>query len=144
MVVGLIAIVSCYFALNYSGFCFAQMRFISDEEKIKLFFDQINFQQSILVNGLSQNFDTNLTYIQIVPYGSFSEYVKKYPHCCGINTKNGYDLAPPDFIDRIFGYNSGDVVTIIYNAVYEDLKTGRKVKNLIYEESIQNCGSILN
>lgn len=137
-------LVLAYFALNYSGFCFSEMRFLSDEKKVKLVFNVINSKDSILLDNPNYSNHTKLEYIKIKPYESFEEYIKKYPACCGINTKSAYDLAPPDLLDRIFGYNSGDVVSVNYYARKKDVSNTEETVLFKFEERIQNCGTLLD
>jgi hypothetical protein len=51
---GVLLIPFVYFGLNYSGFCFAQKRYLSDEEKIRVVFDYQNSRDTIPID-LSEN-----------------------------------------------------------------------------------------
>ncbi len=133
-----------FFGLNYSGFCFSEMGYLSDKKKIKLFFDLINSKDSILLDNPNYSNNTKSNYIKIKPYKSFEEYIKKYPDCCGVNIKSGYDIPPPELLDRIFGYDSGDVVSVNYYAIKKDMSSTEKTVLFKFEERVQNCGMLLD
>ncbi len=121
-----------YFGLNYSGFCFAQMRYLSDEEKIRSVFDTQNARKSLYTNGLREH----------IKYKSFDEHIKENPDCCKINPKRSHDVPSPSFVDRIFGFNSGDFIFIDFKVRYVDEKGKQRVKEFSFENAVQNCGKV--
>jgi hypothetical protein len=60
--------------------------------------------------------------------------------CCSVNPGGGYEVPPTKFLDRILGYDSGDVVVINFKVRYLDengsLKTGEKR----FDNYLENCG----
>ncbi len=122
-----------YFGLNYSGFCFAQMRYLSDEEKIRSVFDYQNARSELPIN---------FKYYEHIKYESFDEYIKENPDCCKINSKRGHDVPVPWFLDRIFGFNSGDFIFIDFKMRYVDEKGKQRIKTLNFENAVQNCGKV--
>ncbi|MFN6515749.1 MAG: hypothetical protein RMY29_014805 [Nostoc sp. CreGUA01] len=92
-----LTILSIYFSLNYSGFCFAKMRYLSDEERFRMVFDYQNERTDLLnianVEGSIYNY---------IKYASFDEYIKENPDCCSINPGGSYDIGQASFLDRIF------------------------------------------
>jgi hypothetical protein len=138
LIVGIpLTVLVAYFALNYSGFCLAQMRYLSDEEKFKLVFDYHigNRIPEKIVNKTEQLY----TYIG---HKSFDEYIKENPECCTINPGGPYELPPPSFSDRITGHNSGDIIVIELTARYLDEKGKERLKEYKVEQALQNCGKI--
>ncbi|MDJ0615782.1 MAG: hypothetical protein QNJ63_03375 [Calothrix sp. MO_192.B10] len=119
--------------MNYSGFCFAQMRYLSDEEKIRSVFDYQNARSELPIN---------FKYYEHIKYESFDEYIKENPDCCKINSKRGHDVPVPWFLDRIFGFNSGDFIFIDFKMRYVDEKGKQRIKTLNFENAVQNCGKV--
>jgi hypothetical protein len=98
-----------YGSLNYSGFCFEEMRYLSDEEKIRG-----------AIANLLKNYNTSwyahhtitekvgdktkyqaYVYWQNIPFKDIDEFLKENPHCCVIN-RGGEDHLP-EFWEKIFG-----------------------------------------
>ncbi|MDJ0615780.1 MAG: hypothetical protein QNJ63_03365 [Calothrix sp. MO_192.B10] len=125
-----------YFGLNYSGFCFAQIRYLSDEEKLRLAFNSINNAEKLDV----ENKDGKSVYREQIPYKSFDEYIKENPDCCKINPRGGSDLPPPRFSDRIFGYHSGELIVINFKVRYIDDNGKQIIQETRIDNTLQNCG----
>ena len=116
------------------------MRYLSDEEKLRLLFNDLNQAKEFSVptkNG--QTVDR-----EHIPYKSFDEYIKENPDCCKINPPGGSDLAPPLFSDRIFGYHSGELIVINFKVRYIDDSGKRRIKEIRIPESLHNCGKIFS
>lgn len=133
-----LTILSIYFSLNYSGFCFAKMRYLSDYEKIQGAFDFQNHQNKIpaIIPGKKEQL------YDYIRYKNFDEYIKENPDCCSINPGGVYDLPPPDYLDRIFGFHSGDAIVINFKARYLDENGKQRLKEYQVEHAVQNCGQI--
>ncbi|MBD2394775.1 hypothetical protein VKI22_12065 [Cyanobacterium aponinum UTEX 3221] len=127
------------FLLNYSGFCLFSMKWLSKKEKIEAVFNYYNGRKILSVDIFKNGMLTIKSYNHI-QYSSFEEYIKKYPNCCIVNPPNGYDLASPSFMDRISGFNSGDVVVIEFAIRYLDKNNRIKNKKFTAENFISNCG----
>lgn len=142
---GLLLIPFVYFGLNYSGFCFAQMRYLSDEEKIRAEFDFQNNRDTLPLDNApnpehvkDKSFDGyNLAHIK---YKSFDEHIALYPECCSVNPGGPYEVSQANFFDRIFGYNSGDVVVIYFHARYLDENGKIETVENRFENYSRNCG----
>ena len=141
---GVLLILSVYFSLNYSGFCFAEMRYLSNEEKIRAEFDYQNSRDTLPLDNppdpkhvKDKSFDGyNLAHIK---YKSFDEYIALYPECCSVNPGGPYEVSPTEFLDRIFGYNSGDVVVINFQVRYLDENGLLKTVENRFENYSPNC-----
>jgi hypothetical protein len=114
-----------YFSLNYSGFCFEEMRYLSQEDKVRAVFDSLNNQEKI-------------DKIKHIKYKSFDEYLKENPDCCVVNPSYT-DLPTPSQIERLFGYYSGDIVRIKYKMRYIDTNGKLKVQKLVNDSLLSNC-----
>lgn len=124
-----------FFGLNYSGFCFSKMHYLNNQEKIKAVFEQHNNRNTIPVET-----EKETRFYQYVKYENFDKYVKENPNCCVVNPGGPYDVAPPQLLDRIFGFNSTDVVVINFKARYIDDNGKQKIKQYKIEQAVQNCG----
>lgn len=114
------------------------MRYLSDREKFKSVFNyQIEHRLPERIIYQKENFI--YTYIGTK---NFDEYVKENPDCCTINPGGPYDLPPPSFLNRITGYNSGDVVVINFQGHYIDKNGKPIIKQYQAEYFLQNCGKI--
>lgn len=145
LVGGVLLILFVYFGLNYSGFCFAQKRYLSNEEKIRAVFDYQNSRDTLPINNFpnseqvkDKSFDGyNLAHIK---YKSFDEYIALYPECCSVNPGGGYEVPPVNFLERIFGYRSGDVVVINFHARFLKKNGEIKTVKVRFDNYLQNCG----
>lgn len=129
-----------YFGLNHSGFCFAKMRYLNTEEKIRWTFENLNAAGRLRVNIPGKEPKD----VEFIKYKSFDEYIKENPNCCTFYASGGSpELPPPTFLQRIFGYHSGTFVRIYYKVRYFD-NNGEKKSQIIKTESpLRNCGDIV-
>lgn len=103
-------ILSVFFTLNYSGFCFKEFRYLSDRELMESLFniwnssylDNVNFEILERKNR----------------YANFDEFLAKHPNCCEVDPGGPYDMGAPFFIDRITGYDSGKVISFEFKEEY--------------------------
>lgn len=130
-----------FFLLNLSGFCFSKMRWLSKREQIEFVFNHLNNKNELAIDTF-ENGVFKRNFYEHIKYGSFEEYVEKYPDCCAVNPGGGYDLPPPSIIEQIFGFNSGDVIVIKFKLRYLDESKEVKTKEIISENFIQNCGKV--
>jgi hypothetical protein len=112
------------------------MRYLSDEEKIRLLFNDLNQEKKFSV----PNTNGQMVSREHIPYKSFEQYIKKNADCCKISPPEGSDLAPPLFSDRIFGYHSGELIVINFKVRYIDDKGKRRIQEIRIPGSLQNCG----
>ncbi|MFN6513358.1 MAG: hypothetical protein RMY29_002500 [Nostoc sp. CreGUA01] len=66
-----ITILGIFYSLNYSGFCFAKMRYLSDEEKLRIAFNYCNKEDKLPVDVGGK-----IKYYEHIKYASFDEYIK--------------------------------------------------------------------
>ncbi|MBD2682725.1 MULTISPECIES: hypothetical protein [Nostoc] len=133
-----LTVLFAYFGLNYSGFCFAKMRYLSDEDKIRSVFDFQNNYQNDPETLVVQVGESKIQ--KHIKYESFDKYIQENPDCCVINPGGTYDIAIPSFLDRIFGFSSGDIVVINFKARYLDKNGKQRLKEIRFENRLQNCG----
>jgi hypothetical protein len=95
-----------YGALNYSGFCFRELRYLSDDEKIQKVIAEVSkgrFYAGAIINLATGKVGTIR---EPIPYESVEVFLKENPDCCTLIPKNGNyaDIAPPPTLwQRIFG-----------------------------------------
>jgi hypothetical protein len=126
--------------MNYQGYCFEKNRYLTFDDKIKYVFNVINHYDKVYI-------DNKPTQFKPIPYNSYEEFLRENPGCCSITPMDRFinpvrDLILPsgDFIYRITGIHSGEVVTVNYRLNY----FGRDGK-LAFEEGksirvLTNCG----
>lgn len=81
-----------YGALNYSGFCFKEMRYLSDDEKIR---KAISANHTIKGNQpywrpISYLYNSNKVdkYRKIIPYDDVDAFLRENPNCCYVIRKD--------------------------------------------------------
>ena len=129
-------IATVFFALNYSGFCFRELRYLSSEEKMEFLFNIWNNSvfDNIVIDGEFKVLERKNR------YANFDEFLEKHPNCCEVDPKGGYDTAPPNFIDRITGYDSGTRILIEFDEEYIDSNGNILTKEIQIVDRLQNCG----
>lgn len=130
-----LTILSIYFSLNYSGFCFAKMRYLTEKEKLKLAFDSLNNAEQLRINIAGK-----MQYREFRKYKSFDEYIKENPDCCTISPRGGVDAIGDSFLTRIFGLHSGEGIRIKFKVRYLDENGLQISQERTAGISLQNCG----
>ncbi|NEU84537.1 hypothetical protein [Nostoc sp. UIC 10630] len=135
-----LTILSIYFSLNYSGFCFAKMRYLSDYEKIKLAFNSLNSAEQLRIKIAGK-----MQYREFIKYESFDEYIKENPNCCAISPRGGVEVAIPDsFLNpRILGLDSGEGIRIKFKVRYLDENSLPISQEITTGIALQNCGKVI-
>lgn len=130
-------ILIAFFGLNYSGFCFSKMRYISTEEKIRWTFEELNAAWKLRINIPGKGFEDR----EFIKYENFNEYIKENPDCCTFYPSGGSpELPPPTLLQRILGYHSGTFVRIYYKVRYFDDNGKKKSQIINVERALRNCG----
>ncbi|MGJ5628722.1 hypothetical protein [Nostoc sp. CALU 1950] len=142
IVIGIpLSLLSIFYSLNYSGFCFAKMRYLSDEEKLRMAFDYNNREDKLFVYG-----GGTVKSYQHIKYASFDEYIKENPDCCSINYGEPYKIAQASFIpessflDRISGLGFRDLTVINFKVRYLDENGNERVQEVRFGNTLRNCG----
>lgn len=126
-----------FFALNYSGFCFRKLRYLSSEEKIEFLFNIWNKssgRRDLFIDGEYKVLERKKR------YANFDEFLAKHPNCCDVNPESPYDTGPPNFVDRITGYDSGSMIRLKFNEEYIDSDGNVLIKKVQVLDRLQNCG----
>lgn len=132
----LLAVLFIIPSLNYSGFCWSKMRYLSDEEKFRMIFDRLSKRDTLPI----ETEDRGTQYYEQIKYESFEDYMEKNPDCCAIDPGGPYDLPPDKFIDRITGLNNGEVIVMNYIVRYFDENGEVKSQKRELVTVLQNCG----
>jgi hypothetical protein len=106
-----------YGSLNYSGFCFEEMRYLSDEDKIHIAVTYV----------LNRGFKGKRE------YQSVNDFLANNPHCCSISTESMITVIN-DSPDRTIGNLCG------YVYVLEDSFDVRPEEKAMSAIAISNCG----
>ena len=111
--------------LSYSGFCFKEFRYLSDQEKINIAITSI----------LESNRDAVVLYEDnsfLYPYKDVDDFLISNPNCCEI--VNNIGTGNMDWLDRLLGHLTA-YIYIEFIGVYKN-KIEKK-KGII---AITNCG----
>ena len=125
------------FALNYSGFCFREFRYLSAQEQIESFFNLWNRSSRTKTVRIGNSYKELKRERR---YANFEEFLEKHPDCCQINPGGGHDTDPPDFINRILGYDSGTKVLLKFNEEFLDEDGRVHIQKIEIVDRLQNCG----
>lgn len=109
-------------SLNYSGFCFKEMRYLSDREKFRIVFEALNFKKTLRVEAIGKD---NLRFFKPykrIKYESFEQFMEMNPDCCKVA-------------------NSGKVV-MNFTLRYLDENGDRRAQEVTVKGAIKNCGNI--
>lgn len=129
----LIVSIISFWGLSYSGFCFKKMRYLYPEEKLKLVFDYQNSRRDLPFKNAN---------VEHIKYESFSKYIQLYPNCCSVNPGGPYGVPPTSLMERVLGYDSGDVVVINFNVRYSDESGRQRIEKVQFENILTNCGDV--
>lgn len=134
-----------FYSLNYSGFCFAKMRYLSDKEKLQIAFDYRNNEDELPVYV-----DKKVKFYEHIKYASFDEYIKENSDCCSIIHGEAYKIAKSLFIekplllDRITGHGFRDLIVINFKVRYLDENGSQRIQKVRFGSTLRNCGRPLS
>ena len=136
LLISFCSIAIIFFMLNYSSFCFREFRYLSSEEKMESLFNIWNnsLYETILIDGEYIALERKNT------YASFDEFLQKHPNCCEIDPGGPYDMGPPNFINRITGFDSGTVIRFKFNEELIAPDGNILTKEIQILDRLQNCG----
>ena len=125
-----------FFALNYSGFCFREFRYLSSREKMESLFNIWNNSvfDNIVIDGEFKVLERKNR------YANFDEFLAKHPNCCEVDPGGPYDMGAPFFINRITGYDSGSVISFKFDEEYIEKDGKIVIKKVDIVDRLQNCG----
>lgn len=116
IIAGSVAVLA-YWSLNLSGFCFSQLRYLSDEQKIRMAIERLTSvnpspELRPRTRGVVLSDKKYSHYRQVLrTYDSVEDFMQKNPNCCALVPKQesfSEDFIYPTFWDKITGaYNYG-------------------------------------
>jgi len=153
--------------LSYNGFCFAQGRYLTDEERIRsaveailASYPRITYAYDVLpkpgyevvrdktrccAQGDASRFDgskggTAIDASQLIPYRDIEEFFAVNPDCCRFAREGLYgELGSVDFWTRVGGYSAG-FVSAKYRVRYRDADGKVRSKFSAVSWSFTACG----
>ncbi len=120
-------------SLNYSGFCIAQGRYLSDDEKIRAVISYHNNRDTLPVG--THNY-------QQISYRSVEEFLAKNPNCCAVDPGVPVGIPPDSFFNRVIGLDSNKPVIVNYKMMYIDDHGIRSSQSIKFENVLTNCGKV--
>ena len=136
-----IASMGSILALNYSGFCIAEFRFVPDEEKIN------KVVSALALGGISRGFveqDGRLVEagsVMTLPYKNTDEFFADNPNCCQIGPLAPEGYYEPTLVRKLTGTVS-DVVAVRYLRRTVDSAGAIASERVLAQFSVNNCGRI--
>jgi hypothetical protein len=117
-------------ALNYSGFCLPQGRYLTEQELIDIGArDEFRFYPPSHYPGFAA------TIHNPIPYDSFEDFISRNPNCCSLS-RTGREGGAPTLLHRFSGYFA-TFVRVEYR-VEED--AAGAPKTTVSYIAITNCG----
>ena len=122
---------------NYYGYCLAEGKFLSNEEKIDAAINYINSRDRVpIISG------NEIQYLVQIRYSSVSDFKAKNPDCCQVGMSGFYsETWPPTFKERVEG-RYGDRVKVKFQLNYIDKNGVSSSKPEEWDYVIENCGGI--
>jgi hypothetical protein len=131
--------------LNYSGFCWAEKRWLSDEERIDAAIEHLIYRDELYLEGAIAGEKV----YKVIPYKSVSEFKQKNQNCCAVVYVS--DLTHHPILDYILGYTSiwmpeiSGIVTYLHNGKKHQVHTRiSRGYDGWYLVPMSNCGKILD
>lgn len=121
--------------LNYSGFCWEQKRWLSDEEKIRRIVEQQFLYQPEVIYGLGEGVASERSN-PATRYETVEHFLEKNPDCCRVDlSRAGGDTLYPTLWDKLWNYYT-DIVVVKYGAKHIN-SFGENSKESLF--LINNC-----
>jgi hypothetical protein len=132
--------------MNYTGYCHAEGRYLSDEEKINSairfalygYPPSISKEIEVNVNGTTQKHEYWYVPENPIKYKDIDDFMAINPGCCKLSMRTGEGDAP-SFLDRITGYVSTYVI-VKFKVRYFDEQHLEKFANSGVAVAVKNCG----
>lgn len=123
--------------LNYSGFCWAEKRWLSEDEKIEAAVAHVNQPGKRHIDG---------KWVERIPYESKEAFLEENPDCCYFGKfpthfttmPDGHYAPRPTFIEKVAGYYA-DVINMQYIEHFTENGV-QNSKNIEVQFSLTNCG----
>ncbi|HNE26465.1 MAG TPA: hypothetical protein PLH12_04925 [Pseudomonadales bacterium] len=137
-------------AMNYAGYCHAEGRFLSDQEKIysavkyvmpHSYPRTIKRQRNISINGVIGKSDYLYENKKPIKYKDEQDFLALNPDCCTLSMKIGEigEIERPAIIDRVTGYFS-TYVTVRFKIRFLDENNKESFGEGSSSVSVTNCG----
>lgn len=148
----ILAVILFAAGLSYSGFCFKEKRFLSDEEKINVAVADVLRSyppnvpyENVVEGGERKKIRTNRPPKFPIPYRDIKEFFDLNPGCCKVVMQGTHDgeFAGVNFFDKLFGRTSC-LVEMSFVVRYRD-ESGVVHSHLVKTiPAISNCGYLWN
>jgi hypothetical protein len=129
--------------LSYSGFCLAQMQFLSDDDYFDVAISQTIHLTSHPVETRGPN-GVGYKYVRPIQYKDVAEFREANPTCCKFVPHNsGLEVGYVSFFDQLLGLAARSV-HLTYKLNYLDADGHRQSVTTAAQMVIGNCGRVLN
>ena len=140
------AVAVAWGALNWTGFCFDEFRYLSDQEFFERFLESNpHFLKPELWEVQNEFNDKSIR--AVVPYGDAKEYLALFPDCCGYGPQSGVspdmEQTPPSLPRRLLG-RAWTLVAIHLNQKYVDGSGKEQSLRQFVQWEANSCGAWIN
>lgn len=132
-------------ALNYSGFCMAEGRWLSDEERIRIGLPDSKLllggqgNVSITDNGKQSGKWMGSEMVEIIPYANIEDFIQRNQNCCEVDRNLSGDFPPVSWIDVVLG-RFATKIRKTYTVHYIDKTQTHRTQEIKSEFIQTNCG----
>lgn len=131
--------------MNLTGFCWAEGRWLSDEERIDAAIENALLRTSTQTAIEKDNMVTYGIADIVDPYKDREELKRKNPDCCVVGMKETGDGAPTPYVPLdaiIWGERNANTVYLSYKEKYHDASGKVHVHMVRGHYFMTNCGEI--
>ncbi len=128
--------------LTYSGLCISQMRYVSDEEKIRAVVSQLLGRSDVKHFELTDSGLVEVPGPTPIVYRSIEEFFEINKGCCSIGPRGGDGYIEPTFRRRITGIIA-DIVVVDYLDRYIDEHGAKQSRLLTGQVAVDVCGRVV-
>lgn len=129
--------IGCILGMNHSGFCWAQKRWLTSEEKIRAVLAYSN--KSNIYNYKWSN-EISAKRYQVIHYPSVEAILQAYPDCCSIEP--GFQgMGASD--SKLWGTLLDEHIVFAYGVRYRDENASEKIKIIEGTAFYDNCAEYM-
>lgn len=129
--------------LNYTGYCHAEGKYLTDDEKIRGAVADVlkTYPRAVYLAGTrEEELRIGRPPPKTIPYQDVDDFLRLNPACCSVTfVRRNSEGATPEFLARIVGAPSG-FVNVNYVVRYWNTNNQAQSKEVKTSVPISNCG----
>lgn len=129
--------------LTYNGYCHAERKYLTDEEKVRVAVADVMrlYPPPVIQTPVSYGWSLDIP-VNPIHYRDVSQFLELNPNCCVVSPMSlnkGMENTEPRFIERVTGGVSG-FVSMNYAVRYLDVSKAPRSVDVTGYLAISNCG----